>query len=39
MIGKDSALLLNGGDKRRQAADIERALRYLRNYKERNKAK
>jgi putative addiction module killer protein len=39
MTGKDSVLLLNGGDKRRQAADIERALGYLRNYKERNKTK
>ncbi len=39
MIGKDSALLLNGGDKRRQTADIDRALGYLRNYKERDKTK
>ena len=35
MTGKNSVLLLNGGDKRRQAADIERALGYLKNYKER----
>jgi putative addiction module killer protein len=35
MIGKASVLLLCGGDKRKQAADIERALEYLRDYKER----
>jgi len=35
MIGKACVLLLCGGDKRRQAADIERALEYLRDYKER----
>ena len=35
MIGKACVLLLCGGDKRKQAADIERALEYLRDYKER----
>src|SRR5215469_13173521 len=35
MIGKACLLLLCGGDKRKQAADIERALEYLRDYKER----
>ncbi|MGB9463690.1 MAG: type II toxin-antitoxin system RelE/ParE family toxin [Candidatus Acidiferrum sp.] len=39
MTGKESVLLLNGGDKRRQAADIERALGYLKDYKERTKTK
>jgi len=36
MIGKECVLLLCGGDKRKQAADIERALEYLRDYKERS---
>ena len=35
MIGKACVLLLCGGDKRKQAADIERALEYLRDCKER----
>jgi len=35
MIGKACVLLLGGGDKRKQAADIERALEHLRDYKER----
>ena len=35
MIGKACVLLLCGGDRRKQAADIERALEYLRDYKER----
>jgi putative addiction module killer protein len=39
MTGKESVLLLNGGDKRRQAADIERALGFLKNYRERTKTK
>ena len=34
LIGKACLLLLCGGDKRRQAADIERGLEYLRDYKE-----
>jgi len=35
MLGRDCVLLLWGGDKRRQAADINRALRLLDDYKER----
>lgn len=35
MIGRESVLLLCGGDKRKQSADIERALHYLKDYKER----
>jgi len=34
MIGKACVLLLCGGDKRKQAADIERAQAYLRDYRE-----
>jgi putative addiction module killer protein len=33
MIGSASALLLCGGDKRRQSSDIEKALAYLDDYK------
>jgi putative addiction module killer protein len=36
MIGREFELLLCGGDKRKQAADIERALEYLKDYKERS---
>jgi putative addiction module killer protein len=36
MIGKECVLLLCGGDKRKQAADIEGALEYLKDYKERS---
>ena len=36
LIGKACLLLLCGGDKRKQAADIERALEYLKDYKERS---
>jgi putative addiction module killer protein len=32
-IGKESVLLLCGGDKRKQAPDIERALNYLKDYR------
>ena len=40
MIGRECVLLLCGGDKRKQAADIEPALEYLKDYKERgNRAK
>jgi putative addiction module killer protein len=39
LTGKGSVLLLNGGDKRRQVADIEKALDYLKNYRERTKTK
>jgi len=34
MIGRECVLLLCGGDKRKQAADIERASEYLKDYKE-----
>ena len=36
MIGRECVLLLCGGDKRKQAADIERALEYVQDYKERS---
>jgi len=36
MIGKECVLLLCGGDKRKQSSDIERALEYLKDYKERS---
>jgi putative addiction module killer protein len=35
MIGRECVLLLCGGDKRKQSSDIERALAYLKDYKER----
>ena len=35
MLGKNGVLLLSGGDKRKQSSDIERALGYLKDYKER----
>ena len=35
MIGRECALLLCGGDKRKQSPDIQRALEYLKDYKER----
>jgi putative addiction module killer protein len=35
MIGAACVLLLCGGDKRKQASDIERALTYLKDFKER----
>jgi putative addiction module killer protein len=35
MLGRASVLLLCGGDKQRQSSDIERALGYLNDYKER----
>lgn len=35
MSGKACVLLLCGGDKRKQSSDIERALEYLQDYKER----
>jgi putative addiction module killer protein len=37
MIGRECVLLLSGGDKRKQFADIERALEYLQGYKERTR--
>lgn len=39
LTGKESVPLLSVGDKRRQAADVEKALGYLKNYKERSKTK
>ena len=35
MIDRECVLLLCGGDKRKQSADIDRALEYLKDYKER----
>lgn len=35
MVGRSSLLLLCGGDKRKQSADIARAIEYLKDYKER----
>lgn len=35
MLGRVCILLLCGGDKRKQSSDIDRALRYLKDYKER----
>lgn len=37
MIARERLLLLCGGDKRKQSADIERALEYLNDYKERTR--
>lgn len=37
IIGEACVLLLAGGDKRRQSADIKRALEYLKDYKERTR--
>ena len=39
MVGSALVLLLCGGDKRKQASDIDRAFRYLRDYRERTKTK
>ena len=36
MIDRACALLLCGGDKRRQAADISRAIGYLKDYRKRS---
>lgn len=36
MLGRECVLLLCGGDKRKQTSDIERALGYLKDYKERS---
>lgn len=38
LIGRFCVLLLCGGDKRKQQADIERATRYLEDYKKRTGA-
>jgi putative addiction module killer protein len=37
MLGKACVLLLGGGDKGKQSSDIEKALAYLRDYKERTR--
>ena len=37
MSGRTCLLLLCGGDKRKQASDITRAIEYLRDYKERTR--
>jgi len=37
MLGRVCILLLCGGDKRKQSADIERALAYLKDYRERTR--
>ena len=37
MLGKACVLLLGGGDKRKQAADIEKALGRLNDYQERTR--
>jgi len=39
MLGRTCVLLLCGGDKRRQSSDIERAIEYLEDFKERTRAK
>ena len=36
MVGKVCVLLLCGGDKRKQTSDIDRAIEYLRDYRERS---
>jgi len=35
MVEKATALLLCGGDKRKQLSDVERAIAYLKDYRER----
>ncbi len=37
MVGKACVLLLCGGDKRKQSADIAKAIEYLNDYKRRSK--
>jgi len=37
LVGRSCVLLLCGGDKRKQASDIKRALEYLKDYKERTR--
>jgi putative addiction module killer protein len=39
MAGRDRVLLLCGGDKRRQSADIDRAIAYWNDYKRRTEPK
>jgi putative addiction module killer protein len=38
MVGRTCVLLLCGGDKRKQSSDIDRALGYIRDYRERTGA-
>jgi len=38
MVGRTCILLLSGGDKRKQSSDIDRALEFLKDYKERTGA-
>jgi putative addiction module killer protein len=38
MVGQTCVLLLCGGDKRKQASDIAKAIEYLRDYKQRSKS-
>lgn len=35
LVGRECVLLLCGGDKRKQSSDIERALKYLEDFKQR----
>jgi putative addiction module killer protein len=37
LVGRSCVLLLCGGDKRKQASEIKRALEYLKDYKERTR--
>jgi putative addiction module killer protein len=37
LVGKSVVLLLCGGDKRKQTADIERAMEYLNDYRKRTR--
>jgi putative addiction module killer protein len=37
MLGRTCVLLLCGGDKRKQASDITRAIEFLHDYKERTR--
>jgi putative addiction module killer protein len=39
MIGKACVLLLCGGDKRKQSSDINRALQYLKDHKQRTESR
>ena len=39
MLGRTCVLLLCGGDKRRQASDIKRAIECLEDFKERTRSK
>lgn len=36
MVGRTCVLLLCGGDKRRQSADVAKAIRYLNDYQQRS---